>query len=449
MKFLVRNTPHLFGEVAIPGNKSGTARSIVLGSLADGVTIVHNPLLNVDSFSIIGMFRAMGVEIDTSLREQWVIHGCGGELSVPGQVLDAGNSGTGYYMAAAVAALIDGTTVISGDYQICSRPAQPLIDALNAMGARVYSTRNSGSAPLVIAGRLIGGEVTMPGVNSQWLTPLLIAGSLAPKDTTIRITEEMSEKPYIDMTIGMLKQVGVTIEHAPDYREYHIKGSRRFRATDFEVPADWGSSGYPMIAAAITNSTVTFHNLDVNNYAGERAFVDILQRMGASVEVKAGGAGGITVEGGHELTGIEIDCAGTPDAVPVLAVLGCAAKGKTVLRNVGASRLKETDRTAIIREELEKMGARMEETPDTLTIHESRLRGAFIDGHHDHRIVMAAAVAALVAEGSTTIEDAEYVGVSYPDFYETMNGIGANIERLDVVKATESPAVPSPSGVGR
>lgn len=449
MKFLVSNTPHLYGEVAIPGNKSGTARSIVLGSLADGVTIIHNPLLNVDSFSIIGMFRAMGVEIDTSRREQWVIHGCGGSLSVPGQVLDAGNSGTGYYIATAAAALIDGTSVISGDSQICYRPAQPLMDALNAMGASVYSTRNSGTAPLVVQGPLIGGDVTMPGVNSQWLTPLLIAGSLAPKDTTIRITEEISEKPYINMTIGMLKEVGVLIEHAPDYREYQVKGRQRLRATDFEIPADWGSSGYPMIAAAITDSKVTFRNLDVNNYAGERAFVDILQRMGAGVEVKDGGAGGITVEGGRELVGIEIDCSGTPDAVPILAVLGCAAKGTTVLRNVRASRLKETDRTAIIREELEKMGARMEETRDTLTIHGSQLRGAFIDGHHDHRIVMAAAVAALVAKGSTTIEDAEYVGVSYPDFYETMNGIGANIERLDVVDKTESPAVPSPSTVGR
>jgi 3-phosphoshikimate 1-carboxyvinyltransferase len=149
MKFLVNGTRRLEGEVGIPGNKSGTARSIVLGSLAKGVTKVHNPLLNIDSFSIIGMFRAMGTKIDTSQQDLWIIEGTGGDMTPPGEVLDAGNSGTGYYMVNAVASLIVGTSVISGDYQICRRPAQPQIDALNALGATVYSTRTNGAAPLV------------------------------------------------------------------------------------------------------------------------------------------------------------------------------------------------------------------------------------------------------------------------------------------------------------
>ena len=310
-----------------------------------------------------------------------------------------------------------------------------MIDALNALGAEIFSTRNSGLAPLVIKGVLKGGEAELPGINSQWLTPILIAGSQAEDDTTIRITDKkMLEIPYINMTIGMLKQVGVSVEHSDDYLEFHIKGRQAIHATDFHIPADWGTSGYPMIAAAITNSRVIFQNLDTMDYAGERAFVEILKKMGTKVDIHNNGKNGIIVEGTNELKGIDIDCSGMPDAVPILAVLGCRAQGKTVLRNVDASRLKETDRTAIIRKELEKMGGKFEETKDTLTVYHSDLKGTFIDGHHDHRIIMAASVAALIADGPTIIDHAEFAGVSYPGFYETMRSIGADIERLEVIE---------------
>ncbi len=434
MKFLVRNTQTLQGEVSVPGNKSGTARAIVLGSLAEGKTRVYNPLLNLDSFSIISMFEAMGVSIDSSNPHEWIIEGSGGNLSVPSSVLDAENSGTGFYMVVAAASLIKGCSIITGDYQICYRPAGPQIDALNMLGAEVSSTRGNGLAPLVIKGVLKGGEASMPGYNSQWLTPILVAGSMAEEDTHITITDDkMLEIPYINMTLGMLKQVGITVEHSADYRDFKVTGRQKFKATDFHIPADWGTSGYPLVAAAITDSDVTFHNLDTEDYAGERAYVDILKRMGADVEIRNKGLDGITIKGGNTLHGIEIDCAGTPDAVPALAVLGCKAEGKTVLKNVSASRYKETDRTAIIRKELEKMGGKFEETHDTLTIYHSELKGTFIDGHHDHRIVMASSIAALIAEGPTVVDHAEFASVSFPTFFETMKGIGADITRLEEV----------------
>ncbi|PIE04334.1 MAG: hypothetical protein CSA76_04785 [Spirochaetales bacterium] len=144
MKFLINQSSKLSGNVHVPGNKSGTARSIILGSLASGTTRVHNPLLNIDSFSIIKMMRAMGVAIDTSRPDLWIIEGSGGKLQVPSSVLDAENSGTGFYMVVAVASLIDGCSIISGDYQICYRPAGPQIEALNALGADIFSSRNSG-----------------------------------------------------------------------------------------------------------------------------------------------------------------------------------------------------------------------------------------------------------------------------------------------------------------
>jgi 3-phosphoshikimate 1-carboxyvinyltransferase len=230
------------------------------------------------------------------------------------------------------------------------------------------------------------------------------------------------------MTIGMLKLAGIKVENR-DYEEFYIPGQQQFKPFTYTLPGDWGSAGYPLIATAITDgSKVTFDGLALNDYAGEKAFIQILKDMGASVDVIDNGKGGITIEGGKELQGIEIDCSGTPDAVPVLAVLGCYAQGKTVLKNIAACRLKETDRAKSIREELEKMGAQFEETENTLTIYHSKLQGTKLNGHHDHRIVMASSVAALIAEGESEVDNAEYAAVSFPNFLELMNSINANIK---------------------
>ena len=427
MKFIV-NKSTLMGEATIPGNKSGTARGVIFGSLAEGTSTLINPLTNLDSYSIVNMMRALGSKIDTSDDKKWIIEGTGGKLNVPACVLDAENSGTGFYFVLALCGLIPGYSVLTGDYQICYRPAQPMIDALNVLGATAFSTRGTGTAPVVVKGPFKGGVVDFPGVNSQWMTPFLCACALAEGDTTIRETN-LLEHPYVDMTIGMLSHAGIEVENR-NYDEFFVRGGQKFKPFTYTLPGDWGSSGYPMIATAITKgSKVTFHGLDMHDFAGEKAFVQILQDMGAHIEVVDNGLGGITLEGGYPLQGIEIDCSGTPDAVPILAVLGCYAQGKTVLKNIGACRLKETDRAKSIKEELTKMGGVFEETEDTLTIFHTELTGAELSGHHDHRIVMASTVASLMAQGKSKIENAEYAAVSFPNFYELMASLGADIER--------------------
>jgi 3-phosphoshikimate 1-carboxyvinyltransferase len=426
MRFLV-SPSNLKGTTRIPGNKSGTARAIILGGLAEGVSRIGNPLPGIDSYSIVNMMRALGAKIDTTQQGEWAFEGTANRPQVPGCVLDAGNSGTGYYMITAIASLIEGFSVVSGDYQICYRPAQPLIDALNGLGAKVFSTRNSGTAPLVVRGPMKGGSASLPGVNSQWLTPLFIAGALTPEGVKIRV-KNLMEIPYVNMTMGWMRKAGAMVSHR-DYEEFTIPGNQRYKGFGADVPADWGTSGYPMVAAAVTQSKVTFEGMDPDDFAGERKYPYIIQEMGGKVTFGDGGRT-ITVEGGNELHGIEIDCTDTPDAVPALSVLACRAAGKTVLKNIGASRLKETDRTRSIKEELTKMGGRFEETSDSLTIYQSDLKAAKINGRHDHRIVMATAVAALMAEGTTEISDAEYCGVSFPNFYELMGSLGARIEKV-------------------
>ena len=428
MKFLVNRTEKLSGTISIPGNKSGTARALILGALADGESTIRNPLHNLDSFSILHMLEAMGASFDTSDGALWRVRGTGGNLRQPVGVLDAGNSGTGFYCCTWLAATIPAKSVMTGDYQICYRPAGPLIEAANALGANIISTRDNGLAPLWIRGGIRGGKrLTFPGHNSQWYTGLLMAGSMGEGDVDIDIEGETLEIPYVDMTIGMMKQAGVEVVN-DGFRHYRVLGGQKYRATDFVIPGDWGSSGYPAFAAAITNSTATFLNLDADDYAGEKEFIHVLRNAGCRVD---------PVENGFRVTGTDrlksqvIDCSGMPDAVPILAVYGCAcAEGKTVLTNIRGSRLKETDRTKIIREQLERMGGKFEEDENNLVIYPSRLHGAFIDGHHDHRIVMATAVAALIADGPTVIDHAEFAAVSYPEFYEHMKKLGANILRL-------------------
>jgi 3-phosphoshikimate 1-carboxyvinyltransferase len=430
MKFVVKKST-LQGTTQIPGNKSATARAIVLGGLAEGVSRVSNPLPGLDSFSIVGMIQALGAKIDTSNLQEWIFEGMANKPQVPKCVLDAGNSGTGYYLLTAIASLIDGYSVISGDYQICRRPAQPLIDALNDLGAQVFSTRDAGVAPLVIKGPLKGGRTKLPGINSQWLSSLLIAGALSQGGITV-IEDNLMERPYVDMTMGWMKLAGATCRHK-NYDEFNVPGGQYYKSFTARVPGDWGSSCYPMIGAAITDSKVTFVGMDPDDFAGERKFPYLLKEMGAKATLSDGGRT-ITVEGGSDLHGIEIDCSGTPDAVPILAVLGCKAQGKTILYNIGASRLKETDRISSIKEELTKMGGKFEETSDSLTIYHSELKGADIDGRHDHRIVMATAIAGLIAKRPTMIDHAEYVKVSFPTFYEVMKGLGAHIELVDRIR---------------
>ncbi len=430
MKFIVKGS-NLKGTTRISGNKSATARAIVIGGLAEGVSKVSNPLPGMDSFSIVEMVRSLGAKIETTGQQEWILEGVANQPHVPGCVLDAGNSGTGYYLLTAVSSLIDGCSVVSGDYQICYRPAQPLIDALNELGANIFSTRNSGMAPLVVRGPLGGGKTKLPGIMSQWLSALLIAGALTPNGVTVQV-KNLVEIPYVNMTMAWMKRAGVTATHK-NYEEFMIPGNQQYKGFTAEIPADWGSSGYPMIAAAITPSKVTFEGMDPDDFAGERMYPYILKEMGASVTFCDNGRT-VTVEGGNVLHGMEIDCSGTPDAVPILAVLGCKAEGKTVLKNIGGSRLKETDRTKSIKEELTKMGGHFDETPDTLTIYHSELKAANIDGRHDHRIVMATAVAGMIAKGETVIEGAEWVGVSFPNFYEICKSLGAEIERMNAAK---------------
>ncbi|MCC8059257.1 MAG: 3-phosphoshikimate 1-carboxyvinyltransferase [Clostridiales bacterium] len=433
MFYLVNPTSALNGDVRIPGSKSQTARGLVLGTLAKGTSHILNPMLNLDNYDIAECCRRLGADVDTSNDEEWVVTSPGLEgLHIPSAILDVGNSGTGFYFITTLAAMLKGKSIVSGDYQICYRPIAPLLDAIREMGGKAVSTRDNELAPLMVEGPVEGGHaVHLNGKNVQWAIGLMVCCPALKDSTTIVFDTTLGERPYANLTMDWMAAAGVHLENY-NYERFVIPGNQTYRPFTKRTACDWCSASYPMVAAAIMKEKcrIRLLGMDINDFMGERHYVEWINEMGGHVEVLNGGKDGIIVEGGHELHGIEIDCGDTPDAVPALAVLGCYAKGKMVLTNIAACRMKETDRAKTIAGELRKMGAHIEEGEDSLTIYHSPLHGATIDGHQDHRIVMATTCAALGAEGSSFIDSVKHVGVSFPRFYEEMTGIGANVKRL-------------------
>ncbi len=411
----------LSGTIRIPGSKSHTIRALALSLLAGGESVIHAPLDSSDTRSCLDMVTRFGATV-TERGDAWLVQGRGGALPVPDDVIDVGNSGTSLYIGLGLASLIDGWTVFTGDSQIRRRPADGLIEAISSLGAAVFSTRENGRPPIAVRGRISGGETSIEAVTSQYLSALLIAAPLAERDTIIRVPL-LNEKPYVTMTLSWLEKLGISIQN-DDYREFRIPGRQYYQSFDLPVPADFSSATFFIVAAAITGSVLTLEGLDMGDTQGDKEVVSIIGQMGAGVEVRRDS---ITIRGGS-LRGGTFDLNAIPDSLPALSVAACFAAGETRFVNVAQARLKETDRIAVMRAELAKMGARVEELPDGLVVRKSELSGGSVGGHGDHRVVMALAAAGLAARGETVIDTAESAAVTFPDFPRLMRDAGAHIE---------------------
>ncbi len=414
----------LTGSVDIPGSKSHTIRAIFFAAMADGASTLEKPLDSLDTRSAVRACRALGAEIETG--DAWTVRGFGSKPLVPENVIDVGNSGVTRNLLTSVATLADGHTVITGDEQIRRRPAQPLLDALNQLGAEAFATRGDGCPPFVIGGPLNGGACSLEATSSQYLTSLLVGTPLAANDTSITVTG-LYESPYVLITLDWLDRLGIRYEHDEALTHFSIPGAQSYSAFTRQIPADFSSATFFLCAAAINGGPISLHGLDMTDPQGDKAVVDMLRKMGAEIEERDDEL----IASGGQLKGAELDLNATPDALPALAVTACFAEGETRLLNVPQARIKETDRIAVMTRELGRMGGRLTELDDGLVIEGSPLRGTDVDGHDDHRVVMALAMAAMGATGTTRISTAEAAAVTFPNFVELMQGIGANIETTD------------------
>ena len=418
----------LKGEVVAPPSKSYTHRAVVMASLAEQ-TIVKRPLLSADTTATIRACKALGAVIREE-GDSLIVDGVKGKPSVPDSIIDVANSGTTLRLLMAVSALCDGTTVLTGDDSIRTRPNTPLIDVLNQLGASVISTRNNGMAPIEVKGPMTGGEAVMDGsISSQFFSALLMACPLCRTRTVVKVDGELKSRPYVEITIEMLESAGIKIELVEDdkgYLSFIIPQNQSYELTEYTVytvPGDFSSASYLLAAGTLAGGGITVGGLYPNKQ-GDAAIIPILQDMGANLDWDQE-RGEVRVNK-SQLTGVTVDVGMTPDLVPTLAVLGALSKGEMVIKNAGHVRYKETDRLHAMTVELGKMGVDITEEPERLVIKGGDLHGARVSGWHDHRIVMALSVAGMVA-GDTVIDTAESVDISYPGFFEAMKSLGGDI----------------------
>lgn len=414
------------GRLSIPPSKSHTIRGLLIATCASGESVIATPLLEGDGKSALDAVRSMGAnyDIDQGIVK---ISGIANDFSRGQDTLYMGNSGAGTRMFTSLAALSSKERTFDGDTSLRSRPMKPLLQSLSDLGAKYKIKQKTRDIPFVISGPLIGGETTISGITSQYLSSLLLTAPLISGDTIIHV-KDLHERPYVEITLWWLKKMNIRFETDNDFSTFFIKGNQSYTPIHEQIPGDFSSATFGAVAAALTGGPIILDNIDFSDPQGDKEIFSLLEDMGVTVVKEKNSA---IVSKQNALAAREIDLNKMPDALPAFAVLACAAEGISRIVNVKQARIKESDRITVMTAELTKMGARVEEQSEGMVIHPSKLEGCRVNGHHDHRVVMALALAAMTAEGETTIETAECADVTYPGFVEDFRNINADIEIIE------------------
>jgi len=420
MRWIVRPSA-LSGPITVPPSKSHTIRAMLIAALADGESVIRRGLLTGDGASAVRAAASLGAHVEINNGDAFV-KGVGGDMNLGSDVIDMGNSGTGLNLFCSAAALGSRRRRFDGDASLRARPMKPLLSALEQLGASVIVEGVLQDLPFVVKGPLTGGRAVVDGISSQFVSSLLFAAPLIPHDSHITV-QNLHEQPYVEMTLWWLSRQGIEFEHSKEFTTYKISGAQKYKSFDMTIPADFSSAAFAAVAAAIGGEPIELKGLDFSDTQGDKIVFDHLEAMGAKVER----GGDVVKVSGGELRGAIIDLNSAPDALPALSVAAAAAKGETAFINVAQARIKETDRITVMVSELQKMGIDARELPDGMVVRGGRLQGARVDGHNDHRIVMALAIAGMNAEGETEILTAESAAITYPSFVEDFRTLGADI----------------------
>ncbi|SFV60588.1 5-Enolpyruvylshikimate-3-phosphate synthase [hydrothermal vent metagenome] len=411
------------GEINLPGSKSLSNRALLLAALAQGTTTITNLLESDDTRHMLNALKQLGIEYLLSEdKTECTIVGNGGAISCDvTQELFLGNAGTAMRPLCAALCLGKGNYTLTGEPRMKERPIGHLVDALRQAGANISYLENEGYPPLHIdANGLDGGEVSIDGaISSQFLTALLMAAPLAKNDMFITIIGELVSKPYIDITLDIMKNFGVEVVN-DNYKTFSIKAGQTYKAVErFMVEGDASSASYFLAAAAIKGGTVKVTGIGRNSIQGDIEFVNVLEQMGAKVEW---GDTYVSVTR-DTLHAIDMDFNHIPDAAMTIATTALFVEGTTTLRNIYNWRVKETDRLYAMATELRKVGATVEEGEDYLKITPPKvLKHATIDTYDDHRMAMCFSLLALDPV-SVTINEPECTAKTFPTYFEALEHI--------------------------
>jgi cyclohexanecarboxylate-CoA ligase len=433
MRLLVAEaTRPLEGEIMIPPSKYHAHRALMLASLAPGTSTISARTTARHVNFTVSALRALGADIRSS-HDSWTVHGAAG-FSPVGEEISVGSSGTTLYFLVGLAALSDRPVRITGQRYFRRRPIGPLLRALQRLGVRIdYEGQ---SLPVTVhPGRPRGGRVRIDGTLSQWVSGLIMLAPFAREPTTIEVTGELNEQPYLELTLDMMRQFGLEVSVREDWREFRIEPGQTPRAGDIVLPPDIGSAVFGLAACALHPSNVTFRSPVPIHGHPERSVLDELMGVGVPMRFAPDGMSiSIEHDGTPPVSG-RLDCRDIPDMIPILSTLASRARGRTVLSHVAHAQLKESDRVSAMLQ-LRRMGARVEFDGNDMEFQGvDRLHGAELSSYNDHRILMALTVAGSAATGMTEISFPHAYRISYPEFVDHMNALG--------IPAAVTPRVPT------
>ena len=409
------------GIIDCPSNKSYTHRGIFLASLAGNNSKVDNVLFSADTKATIEACKKFGAIIE--VKESSIIVKESIKLASKVSEINTENSGTTIRIAIGIASLFSKEITLTGDESLQKRPMQPLLDALSSIGAKCSST--DGNPPVKIQGSILGGEIIIPGnLSSQFISSLLITAPLTKNGINLTIEGDLVSKPYLDATIATMRKFGVSVQTLIPYKKYNIT-PQIYKNTTFNVPIDFSSLALLLSFTVLNGEDIVIKGSMGNLPQGDEAFIDFLEQLGVSVKIDNNE---IKIKSPEKLRGGKFDLRNSPDLLPPLAILSLITSKPIEIVNVKHARLKETDRIAIIARELPKIGIIVEEKEDGLILKSSgNLTGAKLNSENDHRLFMAFCIAGTFI-GNCVVTDSKSVEVSYPNFIEEMNRLGAKIE---------------------
>jgi 3-phosphoshikimate 1-carboxyvinyltransferase len=415
-------TARLAGSLKLPGSKSISNRTLLLAALAEGETLVRDLLDSDDIRHMLNALQLLGVKISQiGQTRDFSVGGTGGSFPVKAAELFLGNAGTAFRPLTATLALMQGHYRLSGVPRMHQRPIGDLIDALAQAGADIRYLGTPGYPPLEIAPAQIdtGHEIQVKGsVSSQFLTALLMALPLTGREATVRVEGELISKPYIDITLNLMRRFGVEIERR-GWETFIVPAGRHYLSPgEIVVEGDASSASYFLAAGVLAGGPVRVEGVGAGSIQGDVRFADVLRQMGADVQY---GDNWIEARAGQKLRALDIDLNHIPDAAMTVAILALAADGKSTLRNIASWRVKETDRLAAMATELRKVGAIVEEGADFIAITPptALTPNAIIDTYDDHRMAMCFSLISLLGV-PVIINDPKCVAKTFPDYFEQL-----------------------------
>ena len=411
----------LNGRIVCPSNKSYTHRAIFLAALSDGKSIVKKILRSNDTLATISACRGFGIEA-IEVEDKVTINNTI-DSTVENSIINAENSGTTIRIAIAIAALSGGNTTLTGDESLRKRPMQPILDSLETMGVKTES--DDGRPPIHINGKIEGNEISIKGeISSQFISALMIIAPRLPEGLTINVQGELVSKPYVDLTIAIMKKFGVEVEIEEKYKKYQII-HQIYKPTTFSIPSDFSNLALLLAANVLLGDGLTVEINLGDMPQGDEAIVDILEKLGVNVTLEEER---ITTKSPILLNGGKFDLSNTPDLLPAIAILALKSEKPIELYNVKHARYKETDRIAIMSRELKKIGLDVEERDDGMILKKSeKIHPAELNSENDHRLFMAFAIVGMFV-GDCTVSDPDSVKVSYPEFISDMKNVGADFK---------------------